>query len=202
MDTLTAINARRAIKHYDENHQMPIADETKLFEAFRQSPTSFNIQNWRVVNVKDTDLRAQIQKAAGGQEQVTKASLLLVLCADVKAWNKNPERYWSNAPKEVQDYLVPLIKPFYEGQEQKQRDEAMRSVGIGAQTLMLAAKALGYDSCPMIGFDANAVAKLINLPKDHTVGMMLTIGKATKPAFDKPGYIDNREVFFTDSFPA
>ena len=200
MDTFTAIKKRRAIKHYDENFEIPAQDEAQLMELFRQSPTSFNLQNWRIVNVKDQNLRAQIQDAAWGQEQVTKASLLLILCADVKAWDKQPERYWENAPQEAQDILVPMIKPFYEGQDQKQRDEAVRSVGIGAQTLMLSAKAMGYDSCPMIGFDENALAKLINLPEDHIIGMMLTIGKATQEAWPKPGYVDDSEIFFTDKF--
>jgi nitroreductase len=200
MDTITAIHERRAVKHYDPAFKMPAEDEAKLLKAFRQSPTSFNIQNWRVVNVKDPSIRLQIQEAAWGQEQVTKASLLLVLCADIKAWEKNPARYWENAPEEVKNYLVPMIKPFYENQDQKQRDEAMRSVGIGAQTLMLAAKAMGYDSCPMIGFDPDAVAKIINLPDDHAIGMLLTIGKATKPAFSKPGHINDNEVFLTDKF--
>ena len=48
MDTFTAIKTRRAVKHYDENFQMPAEDEATLMELFRQSPTSFNLQNWRV----------------------------------------------------------------------------------------------------------------------------------------------------------
>ena len=62
--------------------------------------------------------------------------------------------------------------PTYKGNEQVQRDEAMRSCGIAAQTLMLAAKAMGYDSCPMDGFDFEAVGKLINLPADHLISMV------------------------------
>ena len=92
--------------------------------------------------------------------------------------------------------------PFYEGKEWQQRDEAMRSVGIAAQTLMLAAKDMGYDSCPMIGFDSEQVGNLINLPEDHVVGMIVTIGKATKPAWPKPGYLPDEEVIITDKFAA
>jgi hypothetical protein len=96
--------------------------------------------------------------------------------------------------------LVPMVKPFYQGREQLQRDEAMRSIGIAAQTLMLSAKSMGYDSCPMIGFDADVVAKLINLPADHTVGMLLTIGKAAKPAFTKGGFLPMSEIVIQDRF--
>ena len=58
--------------------------------------------------------------------------------------------------------MVPAIE-LYRGKEQVQRDEAMRSCGIAAQTLMLAAKSMGYDSCPMDGFDFDKVAELIKL---------------------------------------
>lgn len=95
---------------------------------------------------------------------------------------------------------MPWMKPFYEGREWQQRDEAMRSIGIAAQTLMLGAKAMGYDSCPMIGFDADKVGGLIRLPKDHVVGMMITIGKATQPAWPKPGQLPLAEVLVHDRF--
>ena len=200
MDTIEAIKTRRSIKHYDENFEIPAEDEAILKDLLRQSPTSFNLQNWRFVIVKDKDLRAEIQEAAWGQEQVSKASLLFLCCADLKAWDKDPARYWEKAPQEAQDILVPMIKPFYEGKEWQQRDEAMRSIGIASQSLMVGAKALGYGSCPMIGFDADKVAELINLPEDHVVGMMVTVGKGVKPAWDKPGYISDDEAFIENKF--
>lgn len=200
MNTLEAIRSRRAVKHYDPDFVMPEADEKELMDLMRQAPTSFNLQNWRIVSVKDKALKEQVREAAWDQAQVTEASLTLILCADVKAWDKDPARYWSEAPQQAQDILVPMIKPFYEGKDWQQRDEAMRSVGIAAQTLMLAAKAMGYESCPMIGFDSEKVAELINLPDDHVVGMMLTIGKGIKAAWPKPSYISDDEVFKTNTF--
>jgi len=200
MDTIDAIRARRSVKHYDPDYMMPDVDETTLLDLARQAPTSFNMQNWRFVNVKDKDLRLKIREAAWGQAQVSEASMLLVLCADLKAHKHDPARYWVDAPKEAQDILVPMITPFYEDKPETQRDEAMRSVGITAQTLMIAAKAMGYDSCPMIGFDPDAVADLIKLPENHVIGMMLTIGKAAKPAWPKPGIVPDDEIFITDTF--
>lgn len=200
MDTIDAIRARRAVKHYDTDFKIPDADIQQLKDLIRQAPTSFNIQNWRFVSVEDPELRAKVRAAAWDQAQVTEASHLFVLCADVQAWAKEPGRYWSDAPKEAQDFLVPAITQFYEGRDWQQRDEAMRSVGIAAQTIMLAAKAMGYDSCPMIGFDPDAVSELIKLPGDHVIGMMIAVGKEKTPAQAKGGYIPNEEVFFTDTF--
>ena len=85
--------------------------------------------------------------------------------------------------------LVNWMGPFHEGREWLQRDEAQRSIGMAMQTLMLAAQGLGYQSCPMIGFDIEEVAKLINLPEDHVMGPMVAIGKGTKDAWPKPGQL-------------
>lgn len=200
MHVLEAIKQRRAVKHYDPSFEMPEEHFKELMEAALQAPTSFNLQNWRFVLVKNQDKRVQLREAAWDQAQVTDASLIFVLCADVKAWDKDPERYWRNAPKEAQDILVPMIKPFYEGRDWMQRDEAMRSAGIVAQTMMLAAKGLGYDSCPMIGFDQDKVSELINIPENHVPCMMLAVGKAVKPAWPKPGQLDLNEVLVIDSF--
>jgi len=202
MDTLTAIHERRSVKHYDPNHQMSEAEIQTLMEHVILSPTSFNIQNWRFVIVDDPELRQKIRAASWNQAQVTEASLLVLLCADLKAWNRQPERYWKTAPEAVQKQLVPMIIQFYEGRESVQRDEAMRSCGIAAQTLMLTAKVMGYDTCPMIGFDPQAVAELIQLPEDHAIGMMITVGKALQPARDRGGQLPLSEVVIRNQFSA
>lgn len=200
MDTFDAIYQRRSIKFYDPDHVMPEEDIGRLLNAAIQSPTSFNMQNWRFVVIKDPELRREVRAAAADQAQVTDASLLVLLTADLRAWGKEPQRYWRDGPPEVSELLVGWMGPFYDGNEQLQRDEAMRSCGIAGQTLMLAAKAMGYDSCPMIGFDSAKVAELINLPEDHAIGFMITIGQAIKPAWPKPGQLPLDEVVVTDRF--
>jgi len=200
MDAFDAIKERRSVKHYDPDHKLTDEEINQLLSLAVLSPTSFNIQNWRFVIVKDSEVRKQIRAAAWNQAQVTESSLLLVICADLKSWKDNPAQYWKNAPKEAQDFLVPAIGPFYEGKEQLQRDEAMRSCGIAAQTIMLAAKSMGYDSNPMIGFDPQKVAEIINLPKDHVISMLMVIGKQTKPAMPRGGQLPLDNVTFTDKF--
>lgn len=200
METIQAIRERRSIKHYDAGHRITKEEEGLLIDLAMQAPSSFNIQHWRLVKVTDADIRKAMRAAAHDQAQITDASLVYVITADLKAWEKDPGRYWRNAPQEVQDFIVPWIRPFYEGKERLQRDEAMRSVGFVGQTLMLAAKAMGYDSCPMIGFDPEKVAELINLPADHAIGMILVIGKGVKAAWPKPGYIDIKDMVIENRF--
>ena len=201
MDTFEAIYQRRAVKQFDPTHQLTPEEEQKLIEAAIQSPTSFNIQHWRFVIVRDRALRQKIRSEFGNdQSQMTDASLLLIMTADVKAWKKEPQRYWKNAPAEVADLLVNWMGPFHEGREWLQRDEAQRSIGMAMQTIMLAAKAMGYDSCPMIGFDIDKVAELINLPEDYTIGPMVAIGKKVKEPWPKPGQLPLSELVIENKF--
>ncbi|HDP33692.1 MAG TPA: nitroreductase family protein [Candidatus Hydrogenedentes bacterium] len=200
MDLYTAIEGRRAVKHFDPNHRMSEREEKELLKLALLSPTSFNIQNWRLVVVRDPELRRELREVAWDQSQVTDASLLLVLCADLKSWEKEPQRYWRNMPLDFQDFILPAIDAYYRGRDQVQRDEAMRSCGIIAQTLMLVARAMDYDSCPMVGFDFDAVGKLINLPEDHVIAMMLAIGKATQPANPRGGQLPLDEILVVDRF--
>ena len=200
MNVTEAIVKRRSIKHYDTGHKLTEQEIAKLMSLAMLSPTAFNIQHWRFVLVTDPVLRQQIRTVSWNQAQVEEASLLIVLTADLKAWAKQPQRYWVNAPQAVQDYLVPAIGHYYENNELAQRDEAMRSCGIAAQTIMLAAKEMGYDTCPMDGFDFDAVGKLLNLPADHTPAMFITVGKAIKEAAPRAGQLDMREVVIYNKF--
>jgi nitroreductase len=201
MDTLEAIYRRRAIKQFDPGHKMSADDETRLLEATIQAPTSFNIQHWRLVLLRDPELRQKIRSEYGNdQSQMTDASLLVLFTADMKAWQKDPQRYWTNAPQTVADLLVGWMGPFHEGREWLQRDEAQRSIGMAMQTMMLAAQELGYQSCPMIGFDIEKVAELINLPDDHVMGPMVAIGKGTKEPWPKPGQLPLQEIVVENRF--
>ncbi len=200
MDVSKAVELRRAVKAYDPNHRMSEAEIEKLMSLAILSPTAWNIQHWRFVLVRDPQLRGQIRAVAWNQPQVTDASLLVVLTADINAWKKEPARYWRNAPQPVQDYVLPTLASCYEDREQLQRDEGMRSCGMAATTLMLAAQEMGYQSCPMDGFDFDAVGKLINLPPDHAIAMFVAIGKGIQDPMPRTGQLARDEVVVVNRF--
>ncbi len=200
MNVRQAITERRSVKAFDPQHRMSEQEINQLMSLAMLSPTAFNIQNWRFVLVTDPVLRQQIRAASWNQAQVEEASLLIVLTADLNAWAKQPERYWKNAPKAASDVLVPMIGQYYQSNNQVQRDEAMRSCGMAATTLMLAAKEMGYDTCPMDGFDFAAVSKLLNLPADHIPSMFVVVGKALKAAAPRGGQLAMDEVVVYNQF--
>ncbi len=179
MEVIAAVKNRRAVKSFDRHHKMSEETRRLLWETSILAPSAYNIQHWRIVDVRDSAQRAAIREVAWGQAQVTDASALYVLCADLNAWQEEPQRYWATAPQPVQDFLLPKLDAYYRGKPVVARDEAMRTLGILGMTLMLVAQDLGYDSCPMDGFDFDAVAKIIRLPDDFVIGYMLAIGKGT-----------------------
>jgi len=194
MELIDAIQSRRSHKVFDESHKLTPSEIDKLMKLAILSPTAFNIQHWRFIIITDQKLRQQIRKVSWDQSQVTDASLLIVLTGDLMAWNKNPKRYWKNAPEKVQDYLIPAIFDYYHGKPQVQRDEVMRSCGMAAMNLMLTAKDLGYDSCPMDGFDFEQVSKLLELPEDHIPAMFVAIGKSMQEPWPRPGQLTLEEI--------
>jgi nitroreductase len=199
MDAITAIEQRRSVKHYDPTRRMSDEEIRRLLELAILSPTALNIQNWRFVVARDPELRKKLRAAAYDQAQVTDASIWIILCADLMAWRRDPARYWRDVPPEVAQTLVRMMA-VWDGNPQLQRDEAMRSCGMAAQTIMIAAKALGYDSNPMTGFDFDAVGRLIGLPEDHVVCMAVAVGRAAKPARPRGGQLPFGEVVRFDRF--
>ena len=200
MNIYEAIETRRSIKHYDPEHRMPEADLKELLRLTKLTPSSFNMQNYRFLVIQDKELRQQIRAVSWDQAQVTDASVLVLLCADLNAHKADPAVYWGHAPQAVQDVLGPMIQPFYEGKEQLIRDEAIRSSSLAGMTLMLAAKGLGYDSCPMVGFDPEKVAELVQLPDNMIISFMLPIGKMAQPAWERGPRLPDEQVVFYDRF--
>lgn len=200
MNVIEAISSRRSVKNFDPNHEVPENDLNELIRLTKLTPSSFNIQNYRLLVVRDQELRKQIRSFAWDQPHVTDASVLFILCADLQAHEEDPSTYWSHAPQEVQDMLGPMIRNFYKGNEQLIRDEAIRSSALAGMTLMLSAKGLGYDSCPMIGFDAEKVSELINLPKNYMLSFMIPVGKQTESGWERGDRLPDAKVVAYDRF--
>ncbi len=201
MDVFTAISERRSVKKFDPAHVMGEEQIRRLMEAVVLSPTSFNLQNWRFVLITDQAVKDAIRAAGWDQAQFSDCSLLVLVCGDRGAYGRDPGRYWADAAPAARDAVVPMIVSTYRGNPELQRDENLRSGSLAAQTLMLAAKAMGYDSCPMIGFDFAAVAGIVNLPDDHDIVMVVTVGQALEPARGRSGQLPLEEVVVRDRFP-
>jgi len=199
MELLDAIRARRSIKHYDSNHRLSESELKHLLSQAVLAPSSFNMQNWHFVVVTDREVQEQLCKAGWNQAQLRDASATIVLAGNLTGW-QNTDRYLRKAPEEIQQLFGGMVPSFYEGNETMQRDEALRSVGLVGMNLMLVAKDMGYDSCPMIGYDAAKVAEIVGLPEDVPPLMIITVGKAAEKARPRMGLLDLEEVVSMNSY--
>ena len=200
MDTLEAIKTRRATKKFDKSYKMTSEQIKLLMEHAILSPTSYNQQNWRFITITEQSVKDQISKAARDQPQPSEGSLVIILCGNMNAWKEEPLRYWKNHPSEKQETVKNALKRKYADSSQNRRDEAIRSCGMAAQTIMLAARQMGLDSCPMGGFEYDELAKVINLPENHLIVLMIVLGKAVEPAKPRGGQLSLDEIVFENRF--
>jgi nitroreductase len=189
MNIDAAIRNGRTVKQFDPAYTITQKTREKMLSSMLQFPAAFHVRNWHFVVIEDEEQRKRIRKASWNRKQITDASMLVILCADLNAWRKESLHYWKSVQEPFGDVILPTMREPFSGLDPLQRDEAMRSCGIAAQTLMLVARSMGYDACPIEGFDHDAVAETINLPEDHAVCMFVAIGKSideTEPAEKRP----------------
>ena len=201
MEFKDVINIRRSLRDFDNSAEINDTDLNYIIDAARKTPTSFNIQNWRFVAIRDRGIKEKIKRAAWEQAQVGVNSVLIALCADLNAWNDDTERYWAANGEETAKHMASMTQGFYKDRPETQRDEAMRSVGMAATAIMLAATDRGYQCSPMIGFDPAATGAAINMPDGHVVGMLIAIGKSASLPYPKTE-LPRESVLIYDFFPA
>lgn len=201
MNVIDAVRQRRATKKFDPDFVIPLNEKKALLSlAMENAPSAFNLQHWRPLLVEDPAQRRNIRKVGWDQPQMTDASMLVILCGDVAAWSSRPREIWRDADPLVRDFMVNAVDNYYRGKPETQRDEIMRSAGIFAQTLMLLAKAQGYDSCPMDGFDFNVVAEVIDLPENYEICLMVAIGKSAGEPYPRIGKLPFDQLVSIDRF--
>lgn len=198
---LQAIQKRRSVRSFDSTYQIPETELMAILDAARHAPTAFNLQNVRFLVVRDTEQRRRIREVAWNQAQITDCSALIVMCADVQAWQKDLAPCWKDASENIRNlFLNTLIPGYYKGHECTQRDEAFRSCGLAAYALMMAAAAHGLQTCPMDGFDFGQVKHIINLPADYELVMFVAIGKQAEEPNPNPGRLPLKSQVFFDKF--
>ncbi len=175
MEFSDIVQQRRSVKSYDAEKTISDVELKELFEDVVLSPSSFNLQHWAFIAVKDAKQKTLLKEAAWGQQQVEDCCVAFLVCGKLDAYKDAPDIH-KNAPKKVQEGMLPMIKNFYEGKEQLQRDEAIRSASLAAMSLMYAAKNRGWATGPMIGFDHVATAKLLKLTPEYIPVMLLVLG--------------------------
>lgn len=201
MNTIDSIiRNRKATRSYDSSFKIDSETIDKLIELGQAAPSSFNIQHCKFVVVKDEMLRQKIRNVAMDQAQVTDASLLIVVCAKLDAWEESITQKWAHTNEQVQGFIRQNIDHFYKNDAVMQRDEAIRSSGMASQNLMLAAESMGFQSGAMVGFDFEKVAALIQLPSNYIISNFVVIGKGNEPQSPKSSRLPLADVLIENTF--
>ncbi len=181
------VRARHSVCEYQSG--VDIGDQmlAEIFADVLLSPSSFNCQHWKFVVVRESAAKHELRRLSYGQAQVEQCAAAILVCGRLDAYEDAAKIYASSAAQTRNKY-VPMIDAVYAGKPELQREEAIRSGAMAAMSLMYAAKSHGWDSGPMIGFDATAVAKMLRLDETTIPVMMVVIGKALNGQQPPRGY--------------
>ena len=174
------IRKRYSTEAFDASRDLTDEQIRELVEDGIQAPSSFNIQHWRFVAVRDPEDRQRLREAAFGQVQVVQAPATFIVLGDVRGAEKLPEVMdravsCGALPRRKADAWVRMAGEIY-ADASVARDEAIRSACLAAMLMMLAAEARGLASAPLSGFDADKVKRMFDIEDRYVPVLLLAVG--------------------------
>ncbi|MCY1119383.1 nitroreductase family protein [Bacillus safensis] len=195
--TIDILKQRASVKEYDTSHEMTKEELTELLEITTKAPSAWNLQHWHFTVFHSAEAKAKLLPIAYNQKQVSQASAVIAVLGDLEA-NQNGEKIYSELAEQgfitedIKETLMTQINGAYQS-EQYAREAAYSNASLAAMQLMIAAKAMGYDTCAMGGFSKEAYIKEFNVSGRYEPVMLISVGKAAKEAH-KSNRFDIEEV--------
>ncbi|ANE47736.1 NAD(P)H nitroreductase [Paenibacillus swuensis] len=192
-DALKVFRERHSVRHFDASYKLSEQEIKELLEIAGGAPSSWNLQHWKFVAFTDAEAKEKLLPIARGQKQIVDASVTIAILGDLEA-NRNAELVYGSviragledtyAGYNSHQVLLSDIEEAYAVNETSsyRRDEAIRNASLAAMQLMLATKAKGLDSGPLVGFEADAFINAFHVPPRYIPVLLVAIGKAAKPA--------------------
>lgn len=179
---ITLIEQRISANMFDPSQTISEAEIETLMRIATRAPTAYNLQNWRFIAVLSRETKAKLRAHAFGQPKVEDAAVTFIICGTLPDAAILPQRL---RPSVEAGYMSADTSSAWQAAAGAQyvdprtaRDEAVRSATFAATTLILAAEALGFVSCPMIGFDAEGVARDFALGPEEVPVVLVAVGRA------------------------
>lgn len=179
-----AATRRRSIRKF-QKEPVPREEIEEILRVTGLAPSSYNTQPWRFVVVVDPEVKRKLAAAAYNQRQVLSAPAVIVLYTDMAdALATVDEIIPPGMDAEGKAHLRSLIVGSYSPLSEADRETVGIGQGyIGLGYLMLAAEAHGYQTSPMLGFEPDAVKKLLGLPAHVRIPALVAIGKGAEEGF-------------------
>ncbi|WP_353661576.1 NAD(P)H-dependent oxidoreductase [Hydrogenimonas sp. SS33] len=190
---MEAMRERHATKRFDPEKRIPEAQMRTILEIGRLSPSSFGMEPWRFLVIRDEGLKAQLRPLCWNQPQITECSDLVVIKHLVAPLA--PGGAYSRKMLSRRDLPKEMIEAYYERYDafvtEKFRGEGMgcwsaKQCYIAAGNMMTGAMTMGIDSCAIEGFEKAKVEALLELDvAKEEVAMLIAFGYRVKPAPEK-----------------
>ena len=186
-----ALQFRHACRVFDETRSISRPDLDYVLEAGRLAPSALGLEPWRFIAVRDPLLRRHLRPACWNQTQITTSSVVIIILA-LKA-ELAPETAYTRK------MLSRLVRSDAELTETLQIHRDMARVyqqiahgdpvgwsiaqcHIAAANMMIAAAAIGIDSCPMAGFEPEAAAEVLTIDRSRCeIALLLALGYRAHP---------------------
>lgn len=187
MDVIHAIKERRSINFFEPGKS--VSDDTlkELIKIANLSPSSFNLQPWKMIVVKNPEKKKILRLCASDQQKVEDASAVFIMIADPKGVEENMERMldsWQELgymKPEMREPYAQMIHTLYGSRDSlKRKLFAVKNTALFAMNLMLAAKGLNLETHPMDGFDEDCIKKEFNIPDEQIIPMLVAVGYLKK----------------------
>lgn len=180
------MRSRHSVKKYQSEVTIPKEELEEMLAVASTAPSSWNLQHWRYLVITSQEEKERLLPIAYHQRQVVDSSATVVILGDLQADKAAHDVYGKSLEdglitQQVHDTLIGQIEGAYQN-TQVGRDEAILNASLAAMQLMLAAKAKGYDTCPMGGFSDEALMEEYQIPSRFIPVMLVVIGKAAAPA--------------------
>ncbi|MCA1061846.1 nitroreductase family protein [Rossellomorea aquimaris] len=191
------VDERRSTKVYDPQVEIPREELVSLLETAGKAPSAWNLQQWKFLVFDTKEVQERLLPIAYHQQQVQDASAVVAVLGDLEA-NKNIDPVFDPAIEkgemtaEIKEVLKKQIDGAY-SRDDYPRDAAFSNASLAAMQFMLAAKAKGWDTCPIGGFNPAALVSEFNVSERYIPIMLITIGKPLQEA-RKSGRLDIRNL--------
>ena len=178
------LNWRYATKKFDANREVSTKDIETLLEVIQLTASSYGLQPYEIIVVKDAKIREQLKLAAWNQSQITDASEIIVFANKTNITSNDIDSYLKDIAKIRSLKLDDLagLKGMLESTILKLNPEdqnawAAKQAYIALGNLLSAAANLKIDTCPMEGFDVLKFDSILNLKeKGLTAAVIATVG--------------------------
>ena len=174
MKLLEQLKWRYATKNFDSQKDIDADKLNLLIEAVRLSPSSYGLQLYKVLIVKDKEIRAKLREVSWNQPQITDSSALVIFCNYTEVTDEHVNDY-IKLKAEIENLDIKQIEGY--GNMMKSKIAAMskenrkawtkRQTYIALGILLSAAAELEIDSCPMEGFNSNKYNEILGLNKEN-----------------------------------